>query len=465
MGFAEQVRSEADAHARSDGDLDRLRTVFKHVVQFAQAFGREIELLSQPGDGVVGGKSGNEEAVMLCHDPRRRFVDEVAVLNGTDTCLDRLDDRFGNVGVREDVGASCAGLGDGCPNFLAGVLHHVDRVGGTRDAATGHDLDLVGTVLKFLACRPANCVDPVGDVRKVARLDVASAQWLTGARAVAVPTGLAEYPPRPEDPRAIDQTGINGFGDPFVQPAGIADGGEAASQHGLQDVLCLDSASGGRTGPQFTQIHGGERRMYVRIDESGKEHAIPGVNPEDFVVGGERPTASSLYDAVALHADRRSAVQLSRVEIEQGDALNEQVHLSGVSFMQLVREYVSKDQSSRSSTLRSQRMKKTARLTGPLAAVLGGIAVITAPIANADSMDDAYLQALRDKGITWPSGSDQTMLQIGHAVCGDWSKGFTFDQTLADAKSALPQLADASIAKIMGLATGTYCPQYSSKFD
>lgn len=110
-------------------------------------------------------------------------------------------------------------------------------------------------------------------------------------------------------------------------------------------------------------------------------------------------------------------------------------------------------------------MKNTARLTGPLAAVLGAIAVIAAPIAYADSTDDAYLQTLKDKGITWPSGSDQTIVQIGHAVCADWSKGFTFDQTLADAKSALTQLADTSIAKIMGAATGVYCPQYSSKFD
>jgi hypothetical protein len=39
-------------------------------------------------------------------------------------------------------------------------------------------------------------------------------------------------------------------------------------------------------------------------------------------------------------------------------------------------------------------MKKTARLTGPLAAALAGFAVITAPIANADSTDDAYLQRL-----------------------------------------------------------------------
>jgi hypothetical protein len=104
-------------------------------------------------------------------------------------------------------------------------------------------------------------------------------------------------------------------------------------------------------------------------------------------------------------------------------------------------------------------------LTGALAAALAGFAVITAPIANADSTDDAYLQRLKDNGITWPHGSDQTVGQIGHATCGDWSKGFTFDQTFADAKSAMPQLADASIAKIVGAATGAYCPQYSSKFD
>jgi hypothetical protein len=91
-------------------------------------------------------------------------------------------------------------------------------------------------------------------------------------------------------------------------------------------------------------------------------------------------------------------------------------------------------------------MKNTARLTGPLAAVLGGISVSIAPIANAEAGDDVYLQTLTQSGITWPSGGDQTMIQIGHAVCADWSKGFTLDQTLADAKSALTQLADTSVA-------------------
>jgi hypothetical protein len=41
----------------------------------------------------------------------------------------------------------------------------------------------------------------------------------------------------------------------------------------------------------------------------------------------------------------------------------------------------------------------------------------------------------------------------------------TFDQTLADAKSGLPQLQDVSIARIMGAATGAHCPQYTSKLD
>ena len=90
---------------------------------------------------------------------------------------------------------------------------------------------------------------------------------------------------------------------------------------------------------------------------------------------------------------------------------------------------------------------------------------ITAPIASADSTDDGYLQALKDRGITQPSGSDQTMVQIGHAVCTDWSRGMTFDRTFADAKSGLPQLQDVSIARITGAAPRACCPQYTSKFD
>jgi hypothetical protein len=39
-----------------------------------------------------------------------------------------------------------------------------------------------------------------------------------------------------------------------------------------------------------------------------------------------------------------------------------------------------------------------------------------------------------------------------------------FPGSLADAKSALPQLGDASVAKIMGVATHACCPPAQSKF-
>ena len=110
-------------------------------------------------------------------------------------------------------------------------------------------------------------------------------------------------------------------------------------------------------------------------------------------------------------------------------------------------------------------MKNTARLTGSLAAILGGIAVIAAPIAGADAtQDQAFLQTLSQKGITWPNGDDATMIKVWHAVCQDWAGGNTFDQTLADVKSALG-LSDGPTAQVMGAATGVYCPQYESKFN
>jgi hypothetical protein len=110
-------------------------------------------------------------------------------------------------------------------------------------------------------------------------------------------------------------------------------------------------------------------------------------------------------------------------------------------------------------------MKNTARFTGPLVAILGAIGVVAAPITNADSTDDAYLQGLKAAQITWPDGGDGSMVHIGQGICKDFANGMTFEQALADVKSVAPQLADASIGKIMGVAVGNYCPQYQSKFN
>lgn len=107
-------------------------------------------------------------------------------------------------------------------------------------------------------------------------------------------------------------------------------------------------------------------------------------------------------------------------------------------------------------------MKNTARLTGALAAVLGGLCVAAAPMANADIMDDAYLQALTKGGISWDNGADSKMISLGHAVCQDWASGNTLDQTIVDVRKALG-LSDNGTGTIIGAATAAYCPQYQSK--
>ncbi len=106
-------------------------------------------------------------------------------------------------------------------------------------------------------------------------------------------------------------------------------------------------------------------------------------------------------------------------------------------------------------------MKNVTRLTGMVAAILGGI-FIAAPIANADQTDDIYLHALTQGGISWANGSDQTMITLGHAVCTDWSEGATQEQTVADVKKALG-LSDSGTGYIVGAATQSYCPQYMSR--
>jgi Protein of unknown function (DUF732) len=106
-------------------------------------------------------------------------------------------------------------------------------------------------------------------------------------------------------------------------------------------------------------------------------------------------------------------------------------------------------------------MKYRARLALG-AAIIGSSAAIAAPLANADTVDDAYLHALRQGGLSWAPGSDQKMINLGHAVCTDWAGGNSLDQTVADVKNSLG-LSDGGTGTLLGAATASYCPQYQSK--
>lgn len=108
-------------------------------------------------------------------------------------------------------------------------------------------------------------------------------------------------------------------------------------------------------------------------------------------------------------------------------------------------------------------MKNAAGLTGSVAVIVAGVFGIAAPaIARADAADDQYLHTLQQHGIGWPSGSEQTMINIGHAVCQDWAGGDTLAQTVGDV-SKTTGLSNNGSGTIIGAATAAYCPEFRNK--
>ncbi|GBG39363.1 DUF732 domain-containing protein [Mycobacterium montefiorense] len=108
-------------------------------------------------------------------------------------------------------------------------------------------------------------------------------------------------------------------------------------------------------------------------------------------------------------------------------------------------------------------MKNTARMAGPIAAVVAGLlGIAAAPSAHADPADDTYLQTLQQRGLSWANGQDQTMINVGHAVCTDFAGGDTMEQTVGDVKKALG-VSNNGAGSIVGAAVAAYCPENRSK--
>jgi hypothetical protein len=108
-------------------------------------------------------------------------------------------------------------------------------------------------------------------------------------------------------------------------------------------------------------------------------------------------------------------------------------------------------------------MKNTARLAGSIAAAVACLVAISAvPTANADPADDTYLRTLQQRGLSWANGQDQTMINVGHAVCADFDGGDTMSQTVEDVKKTLG-VGNNGAGSIVGAAVAAYCPANRSK--
>ncbi|MCH9735080.1 MAG: DUF732 domain-containing protein [Actinomycetia bacterium] len=92
---------------------------------------------------------------------------------------------------------------------------------------------------------------------------------------------------------------------------------------------------------------------------------------------------------------------------------------------------------------------------------LAAAALATAPAAFADPEDD-FLILISKGGITWPPEKTALVIETGKAVCGDFAKGASFDQEVADLRSATSWSEDRA-GYFIDAATQAFCPEYGGK--
>ena len=95
--------------------------------------------------------------------------------------------------------------------------------------------------------------------------------------------------------------------------------------------------------------------------------------------------------------------------------------------------------------------------TATAATALGLVSLVSAGVASATAVDDAFLSVLDDEGIVPPSKKEA--ISTAHAVCAVFDEGLT----LVDAVSAVSDhtgLEMEDSAFFVGASVASYCPEH-----
>jgi hypothetical protein len=88
-----------------------------------------------------------------------------------------------------------------------------------------------------------------------------------------------------------------------------------------------------------------------------------------------------------------------------------------------------------------------------------GVASVTAPVAQADAMDDQFMGALQAHGITF--ATPQAAIAAGHHVCDELDSG-TQKPDVANEVSINTNLDGYHAGYFVGLSVAAYCPGHHS---
>jgi hypothetical protein len=208
---AEQVGAVGEADAAAVGTLEGGQTRAQHLVDLAPAALGQAELTAFVLQRPVRHQGGDQERIAGDQELDTAVVDEIAVLDGADTGLDRPVHSTRGVGVRGNIAVDGLGLLDNRAQLPHRVLGGIDPVGGRRDAAGSHYFDVVAAFTQFVAGGGAHRVHAVGDTAGIRARRVIVPQVSTRTAAVPVAARLTERTPAEVQARTADNAlGLGG---------------------------------------------------------------------------------------------------------------------------------------------------------------------------------------------------------------------------------------------------------------
>jgi len=93
-----------------------------------------------------------------------------------------------------------------------------------------------------------------------------------------------------------------------------------------------------------------------------------------------------------------------------------------------------------------------------LMAAVPAMAAVTMPPADADSIDNAFLNALQAKGIKF--ATPQAAIVAGHEVCDELLQGNKQKPDVASTVMSNSQMDSYHAGFFVGLSVTAYCPQF-----
>ena len=286
-----------------------------HPIELGEHRRRPAQQLAVLRQRFVGGQRGHQPGALLGHRARAVLVEQVAVLDRAHAGTHRAGDRARRIGVRHRVGVRRFGFLANRAHLLERELRAVDRVGGARHAASGHDLDLVGAAAQLLSRGLAHLAHAVGDRAQEPDAGAGAHQLVGGHRPdVAVPAGLRDRLAGDEQARPAKQPALHRLHEPVVGAGGVAHRGETAHQHAEHDVLGLGRDQRRRRDVHLEQFRLGGGHVHVRVDQAGQQRA-PGQVEHLRVIdaGGVEQEVGDL-PALDHHGGVRSHLAAGRVE-------------------------------------------------------------------------------------------------------------------------------------------------------